>query len=467
VRRRLTASLRRLATAAGSAYFLRTFLLLAGLVVACTVAIFAAYRLLDDAPPEQRLAWEIASVVNLTRSALLGSDPARRMLMLEELARQEEVRVVPLESSDRIDVSRTTAGLAALEARLRLLLADNTMVAARVNDEDGVWVSFDIAGDGYWLLLPADRAERQLTPSLGLIVLIAGVIASAGALAIAWLVDRPLSQLSRAITLLGRGESPAPLREDGPPQLAQVKREFNRLATDLAELENDRSIALAGISHDLRGPLTRLRMEVEIARLEEGQRDAMVEDIARLNAIVGQFVDYARSNQPPRVREVLVPEELAGVVAAYDPVVRAGTLQLGCDIEEAIRWSGDPTDLQRVVSNLVDNALRYARPTDGSGQTRVELKVSRNGGCLTIEVRDHGPGIPRERLEEAKRPFARLDSARTDSGGTQPGTGLGLAIVSRICRRYGGDFSLANAQDGGLIACARLPDWQQPRPLRG
>lgn len=449
----------RLANPTGSAYFLRTFFLLAGLVVACTIAIFSAYRLLDDAPPEQRLAWEVASVVNLTRSALLGSDPARRMLMLEELARQEEVRVVPLEPSDRIDVSQTTPALAALEARLKQLLADNTMVAARVNDEDGVWVSFEIAGDSYWLLLPADRAERQLTPPLGLIALIAGVVASAGALAIAWLVDRPLSQLSRAITTLGKGESPPPLPLKGPPQLVQVNREFNRLANDLAALDHDRSISLAGISHDLRSPLTRLRMELEFAPLDDVQKAAMVEDIGRIDTIVGQFVDYARSSQPTRASTVVVHDVVAPLLGGYEPLVRCGELLLTQRLDPTITWHGDPIDLQRVVSNLIDNAIRYARPPGGSGPVCATISVQREAPGIRIEVADQGPGIAADRLEEAQKPFVRLDSARTDTGGIQPATGLGLAIVARICRRYGGAFTLVNGAQGGLVAGVWLPDW--------
>lgn len=449
----------RLASAVGSAYFFRTFLLLAGLVVASTIAIFSAYRLLDDAPPEQRLAWEIASVVNLTRSALLGSDPARRMLMLEELARQEEVRVVPLEPSDRIDVTHTTPALAALEARLKLLLADNTMVAARVNDEDGVWVSFEIAGDGYWLLLPADRAQRQLTPPLGLIALFAGVLASAGALAIAWLVDRPLSQLSRAITTLGKGESPPPLPLKGPPQLVQVNREFNRLAKDLAALDHDRSISLAGISHDLRSPLTRLRMELEFATLDEAQKAAMVEDIGRIDAIVGQFVDYARSNQPTRAHTVVVHDVITPLLGGYEALVRSGELRLTQHLDRSTTWHGDPIDLQRVLSNLIDNAIRYAKPPGGLDPVSAAVRVGREVAGIHIEVADQGSGIAAERLEEAQKPFVRLDSARTDTGGIQPATGLGLAIVARICRRYGGSLTLTPGKERGLIARVWLPDW--------
>ena len=453
-------SLRSIRAITRSAYFWRTFLLLAGLVTASVVAVFAAYRLLEHAPPEQRLAWDVASIVNLTRSALLGSDPNRRMRMLEELAREEEVRVVPLEPSDRIDSSRSTPVLEALEARLRLLLGDRTIVAARVNDEDGVWVSFDLAGDAYWLLLPARRAERQIDPGLGVIALIAALFASGAALGIAWFVDRPLARLSRAIDLLGRGEMPPRLSEDGPRQLAQVNRQFNRMSRELAELEADRRLALAGISHDLRSPLTRLRMEVELAPLDAEQRDAMVEDIGRIDAIVGQFIDYARSTQAPRARLVDATGLLSMLADRYATEIRAGGMTLRTELGSAVAWHGDPTDLQRAATNLIDNALRHAQ-TPGTSRSDVEVQLLRLHEAIELQVCDHGPGIPEERLDEATRPFTRLDEARGDLGGVHPGTGLGLAIVFRIARRYGGALTLSRAATGGLCARVRLPDWHR------
>ena len=445
---------------ARSGLFWRTFLLLAGLAIASVISVFAAYRLLERAPPEQRLAWEITSIINLTRTALLGSDPERRMRMLEEPVREEDVRVLPLEPSDSIDSSKMTPSLRALESRLRLLLSESTSVAARVNDEDGLWVSFDLSGDSYWLLLPARRAERQIDPALGFIALVAALLASGGAFAIAWFIDRPLAQLAQAISSVSRSESPPKLREDGPPQLARVKRQFNRMARDLADLEHDRTLALAGISHDLRSPLTRLRMEVELARIDIAQRDAMVEDIGRINAIVGQFIDYARSNQPPRVQQVDASEVLADLVDRYANDVRSGCLAMQAHFVPGVSWHGDPIDLQRIVVNLIDNAIRHGRHPNTS-QAIVDIALTRSGGVMEINIRDHGPGIPASRHEEALRPFARLDAARSDPGGTHAGTGLGLAIVARIVRRYGGSLSLGNADGDGLHIGVQLPDWSE------
>ena len=345
--------------------------------------------------------------------------------------------------------------------RLRQLLSETTVVAGRVNDEDGVWVSFDMAGDGYWLLLPSRRADRQIDPALGMILLVAALLAMAGALAISWLVDRLLSKLSRAIAALSRGEKPPPLRETGPPQLASANRQFNLMARELAALEDDRALALAGISHDLRSPLTRLRMEVELACIDANQRELMVEDIERIDAIVGQFIDFARINQAPKARAVDAGKLLQQLAEAYGPVTGGSDLKVESSIESPLLWQGDPTDLERAVGNLIDNALRHGR-SGHVPNSLVRLSAQRDPRGIAVSIRDYGPGIPAHQLDEALRPFSRLDPARSERGGSEPGTGLGLAIVVRLARRYGGGLRLTNAPEGGLLASLTLPDWPPP-----
>lgn len=443
------------------AHFWRTFSMIAALVLFSLLAIFTSYRALDRTPPEQRLAWEIASIVNLTRSALLGSDPARRLSLLEELAREEEVRVSPLEANDRVDGPVDTQRLRAIEPPLKQLLGANTVVAARVNGEDGVWVSFEIAGDGYWLQLPARRLERQIDPGLGMILLITALVALVGALALSWLVDRPLAELSRALAALSRGDIPPRLSEQGRSGMAEANRRFNRMAAEHAALEHDRSLALAGISHDIRSPLTRLRMDVEMASLDASQRASMAEEIERIDAIVGQFVEYARTGQTPRAQIVDVSAEVALLAHPYRVAPQTTLISLNIDVPSKIHWYGDPVDLGRVLGNLIDNAIRHAR-VDGS-PAPVAVEARRDADRLLVRVQDRGPGIPMAQLEEALRPFSRLDPARSDRGGVTPGTGLGLAIVARIAQRYRGSVRLQPAPGGGLIAEVSLPDWRDPR----
>ena len=432
--------------------FWRTFLLLALLIGASLGATLGIAELLERTPPEQRLAWEVASVVNLTRSALVSAEPQRRPALLEELAREEDVGVLPKEPEDRIDDSATGPRLRALQPHLRQLLGAGTQVAGRVNDVDAVWISFEIDGDDYWLILPRARVERQFGPGLGLLGLTAAGLSLLGALAISRLVNRPLADLSRAIAALSRGKAPAPLADEGPTEIAALNRRFNRLARELARLEEDRSLALAGISHDIRSPLARLRMEIELADVNAAQRASMAEDIERIDRIVGQFIQYARIAEPPRAERVDVAAALASIDHAYRAAVEAGDLVLSIDTGDARQWIGDPTDLHRAVSNLLDNAIRYGRSAPDQ-PARVVLNARAVDGGIAITVRDHGAGVPDDALERLLQPFARMDNERSERGGS----GLGLAIVERLARRYGGQLSLVNAAGGGLEASLILP----------
>lgn len=435
--------------------FWRTFMLLVVLVVASLALLLGVMRWLDRAPPEQRLAWEIASVANLTRSALISSQPERRLMLLRELARDEGVRVLPLEATDRIEADLRSDRVHELRGYLQNLLGSDTVVVlGSVNDIDGLWVSFDIEGDGYWLLMQRKRLERHFGSGLSVVLGISAGLSLLGALILSRLVNQPLSRLANAFGALSRGEPAPSLREDlVVSEIAEVNRRFNRMAEDLSALEADRSIALAGISHDIRSPLARLRMEIELAPLEDSQRGPMVEDIERIDRIVGQFVDFARAGQPPHFETVDVAGLLGQLPATYRKQFGGGAVELEVRVPSSLRWQGDAVDLQRAIGNLVDNAVRYGR-SPGQPLARVVVSARRAAGGIELVVEDEGPGVPEDSLAELLRPFNRLDPAR---GGAE-GSGLGLAIVDRLARRYGGRLQLRNRPGGGLAAVLQLPD---------
>jgi two-component system osmolarity sensor histidine kinase EnvZ len=276
--------------------------------------------------------------------------------------------------------------------------------------------------------------------------------ACAAALAISRVVNRPLANLARGIEQLARGEAPPMLREDAPTELAAVNRSFNRMAADLAALEQDRAEALAGISHDIRTPLTRLRMEIEMSPVGAATRESMADEIDRIDAIVRQFVEFA---QPAAVRppeRVDVARSVESVLDGFRHGPDAAHLALSASVAPGTAWRGAPTTLERIVANLVENARRYAAGPDGT--VRVELAARRSGRALELVVRDHGPGVPADQLERLTRPFTRLDAERSAHGGS----GLGLAIVARLARRHGGDLRLELPPGGGLLARVRLGD---------
>jgi two-component system, OmpR family, osmolarity sensor histidine kinase EnvZ len=224
--------------------------------------------------------------------------------------------------------------------------------------------------------------------------------------------------------------------------LRQLASAFNTMATDLARHEKDRSEVLAGISHDLRTPLTRLRLEAEMSVADDSARQAVVADIEQMEAVISQFMDYARAESGESSEKTDLAALLGGIVERQACIGHALRAEIGNLPEIPLR----PKSITRAVTNLIDNAWKY-----GGGEAK--LKAAAVDREIWIEISDHGPGIPATEVERMKRPFTRLESARTNAGGT----GLGLAIVERVARLHGGRLDLLNNPEGGLLARLVLP----------
>jgi two-component system osmolarity sensor histidine kinase EnvZ len=429
--------------------FWRTFALIGLLIGASLVAWYQIYRAFEREPQTARFAWEIAAIVNLTRAGLVSAAEDRRFELLADLARNEGVRVYPLEPQDRIEPWPDRALGTLIEAKLKEVLGPQTVVASRVNGEKALWISFELSGDGYWLIVDPQRLERQLDGNWLEVSAIGIALATIGALLISRLINGPLSNLARAIDRLSRGRAPRVLPESGPSEISELNRRFNRLASELQSVEDDRAVVLAGISHDIRTPLTRLGLEIEISALPDETKRSMREEIERISGIVKQFVDYARP--------VEVVSEQIDLARLIDQLRREfareldeGRLVLKRVVDPGLTWHGDPTLLSRILTNLIDNAVKYGHGHDRPA--RVDVHARRKGRDIEVSVRDYGPGVPDDAIERLTRPFARLDGARSNVGGS----GLGLAIVARLARRAGGDLRLINAPEGGLQAVLTL-----------
>ncbi len=284
--------------------FWRTLLLVLLLIVASLAAWLQSYRVLERGPRAQTIAQQVVSVVNITRAALVYADPFVRSDLLAELAANEGVRIYPLEPDDKVAPLPDGPLIKLMEQAIVNKLGADTRLASEVNGIAGLWISLSIADDDYWVYISRDPVARTYgTQWIGwaAVALLLSVI---GAILITRLINRPLAQLSRASAELGSGRDPAPLPETGPVEIRTVNESFNRMVTDLGKLEADRALLLAGISHDLRTPLSRLRLELEMAPLPEGSRAAMVGDIEQMDAIVRQFLDYARKAPQAPAAEV-------------------------------------------------------------------------------------------------------------------------------------------------------------------
>jgi two-component system osmolarity sensor histidine kinase EnvZ len=256
---------------------------------------------------------------------------------------------------------------------------------------------------------------------------------------------RPLRELTSAVEQVGRGEAPLPLPESGPSEIAAVNRGFNAMLGNLRQIERDRAVLLAGISHDLRTPLSRLRLGLEMASRDDATRAGMVSDIEEMDRIIGQFLDFARDDAATVLERADLNAIVAGCVERYAQAGRPVTFAGGDIPLLALK----PTTISRLVTNLVDNALAYGAPP-------VEVTTARGGDHVWLDVADRGPGVPPDQVEHLKQPFTRASAARTREDGAA-GAGLGLAIVERIARMHGGTFDLSPRAGGGTVARVALP----------
>jgi len=423
--------------------------MLIALLLAISLGIwFQSYRLFERAPRAQQIAMQVVSVVKLTRAALLYSDPARRRFLLLDLVQNEGIKVYPREKDDDFAAPTANPFLTQLvQQEIRGRLGEDTVIATTVNDIPGVWVSFEIEGDDYWVAISPERFER--VPGIQWLwwSIAALMLSIIGAAFITARVNYPLKRLANAARQIGSGGDPPPLREQGASEVAQANRSFNQMVHDLRQLDDDRVVMLAGISHDLRTPLTRLRLETEMSPVDNITRDAMIADIEQMDAIIGQFLNYARPGQ-----EVVEPVDLStlvqesvGVYAAHDDV-RIHVRSNGPVMAMANRM-----EIQRILDKLVENARRYAKDEE-TGMAEVEISTRVEDKDAVLVVADNGMGVPDEELSLLTRPFYRLDAARSEA----KGAGLGMSIVNRILQRNGGRLVLANrpAPKSGLVVSA-------------
>jgi two-component system osmolarity sensor histidine kinase EnvZ len=416
--------------------FWRSFLLIAALLVVSVAASFQILRVAEREPRARELARQAVSVVNLTRAALVNADPYRRRELLIEMNEREGIRIYPVTNEEKLRPLRPDGRLERVAERVRAELGAATRFAAARDDMRGFWVSFFIDQDEFWVMLPRERFDPEF--GLGWLGWGAALLALAllGASLIAASLSRPLRALAGAARRVGHGETPAPLAETGPRELATVSAAFNRMARDLEALERERAMVLAGISHDVRTPLSRLRLALEMSGAEAGAAQGMSADIDEMDQVIGQFLEFARGETEERERQD--PGALLDEVGEhYARLGRKVAVRKG----SVAPFPFARMALRRAISNLVENALRYA------GEP-VEVEARREGAQVVIEVLDRGPGIPDGEAERLKRPFTRLDPARSGRGGA----GLGLAIVERVARAHGGRLELAPRAGGGLVA---------------
>ena len=252
-------------------------------------------------------------------------------------------------------------------------------------------------------------------------------------------MNRPLRRLQNAANNYSKtGKAPYLDTNHGPLEIRQVNQAFNHMVYTLEQTERDRQIMLAGISHDLRTPLTRIRLTAEMLP-DEFFREGLIYDVDDMDAILNQFISYMRDGSDEELTDTNINSLLQELVVQFKP------LDIRFEAQELPVIPARSLSLKRLIANLINNAKRY-------GAEPIELSASHVDQYILITVADHGEGIPPDQVEELMQPFVRGNSARTIQG-----SGLGLAIVKRIVDIHQGQINIHNREQGGLEVVISLP----------
>lgn len=397
-------------------------------------------------PMARRSAADLAGLMTLSAQTWSELPPVTRPAFEYELARSHALAL-------RAEPPRDPAPPSWREPYLRFLVASlnartgGPVATSReeIRGEEWFWASLP-AGDGRLSVgFPHERIGPRPIHAV-LASLAASVVMTL--LAAWWLARRalrPLERLQQAVTSLGQGQTPERLPETGPREIAILSRRFNEMAKQVEDLLAARTVLLAGVSHDLRTPLARLRLAVEmLVRKPSAELAAQVEgDIEAMDRLIADVLTLARGFGHEPARHVALPELLAELVAATPGArerVRIETADLAFDAPAGA--------LRRILGNLLENALRY-----GDGQP-VTVHADASAAGIRIGILDRGPGIPAAEREAVFRPFYRLEGSRSASTG---GSGLGLAIVRQLAAAQGWEVGLEARPGGGLAAWLRIP----------
>ncbi|WP_298776202.1 two-component system sensor histidine kinase EnvZ [uncultured Shewanella sp.] len=293
-----------------------------------------------------------------------------------------------------------------------------------------------------WVKVPLhDISEQNLSP-LTLYLMVIGALSVAGGWWFARKQNSPLKRLQTSALAVSRGEFPKALPLTGSSELIAVTKAFNQMSYSMEQLEQDKALLMAGISHDLRTPLTRIRLASEMINdRDEYLKEGIAHDIEDMDAIINQFIDYIRQDQSSchemaQLNDII--EDIANSESNRNSVIEVELVQLPMIPMQIVA-------IKRVISNFVENAFRY-----GNGWVKISSQF--DGQHVGFCVEDDGPGIDESQIPKLFEPFIQGDSARGSIG-----SGLGLAIVRRIIDRHQGKIILSNRQEGGLHAQIWLP----------
>lgn len=429
-----------------STLFRRNLLLFVGLILLGQFANAVLFRELVMKPRLELAADAAVAQLLGLREALQAVPAALRADVLERFNRHTRAVDGPDDTARLLRRGRRLLEQSFIEQVERRVAAHGIGIAWRDQGRDALVARMRLEDGEYRVDLPSPALARQFSRTWLFSSVATALLAVLGAWLIQRRINRPLNELVHAAAAFGRGEPPRPLPEDGPREIATVSHAFNEMVASLSRSERERAVMLAGLSHDLRTPLAKMRLASEML---QGHGDAQLlasldRNIDAMDRLLTQFLDFTRAGAA--AGEALPRVEVDLNEVAREAVLLAGDDGVTFTPGPVPRLRLQPEAVRRLVLNLIVNAQRHGAPP-------IEVASGMLGPEAWLEVRDRGPGIEPGQAQALKEPFARGDRAR---GGAE-GAGLGLAIVERIARAHGARFDLLPRSGGGLVARVAWP----------
>lgn len=425
--------------------FARTFLLLALLMLASLAAWLHVFLTLERAPRAAQIADQVVRTVQMTEVMHQFIDPHQLPQLLTAIDGNTDLMLIDKGQAQTLVALPNNPDWRTVTAMVQARLGSSVELASSSPSVPDLWVGLPA---GQWLGMRIQKTSASTAPEWVSWIAAAVLLSMVGAAIAVGYLNRPLARLARAAQQLSQGQAPVPLPETGPQEIQELNASFNRMVNELQQSEADRNLMLAGISHDLRTPLARMRLEVEMSPMSEQQRRAIDDDLSQIDQTIGQLLQYAKPASDPPTKPIDLLEVTQDVIDHIRPHLSEDSIQLRARTSAFCLIARE--DYSRCLTNLLENARRYGTSV---GTLTIEVVIQSRGSRLHVDVRDQGPGIAANEVSRLLRPFSRGDTART--GGA--GAGLGLAIVQRLLLHAGGRLRLLPRQTGGLIARMDLP----------
>lgn len=411
-------------------------------LVLITLAATAWFVLI---PVGKQATDDLAALLILSAQTWVEVPPGTRPDLERELFDTHSLRLTT-DSFPLSLPSPTPRYLTILHEAIERRIGHPAAFGSNADHEGWYWVDFTMADHSLRFGFTHDRIGASPLFALITIAIAILILAIITALIMALRISRPLALLSAATSAVGRGAGQFALRESGPDELKALARHFNQMSGEVTALLENRTTLLAGLSHDLRTPLTRMRLALEL--LPENEANELYanlrHDVDEMDHLLRETLLLARGVGHG---EPLQERDLSAIISEVAAGFKDSNVPVKWEPGEPLSWSVPITSFKRVLNNLLENAIRY-----GNGQP-VAIELKQELGYPVISIFDRGPGIPENMKTTVFRPFQRLENSRGTATG---GSGLGLAIVQQLCNAQGWDISLQPRRGGGTVAVLRL-----------